>query len=90
MHECVRSQRRIGREREKPPKAALQAATGSEVGGRRGGGPGRVKGTLDFGAKSTYLMQFSQTFLFSGLDSVASRAAAPKTILSRKKVCKTY
>ena len=55
-----------------------------------GGVAGRVKGTWDFGTKPTYLMQFSQTFLFYGLDSVASRAAAPKTILSRKRVCNTY
>ena len=55
-----------------------------------GGVAGRVKGTWDFGTKPTYLMQFSQTFLFYGLDSVVSRAAAPKTILSRKKVCNTY
>ena len=79
---CALAEANRERERERPPKEAFQTATGSEVGGERGGGPGRVKGTLDFGAKPKYLMQFSQTFLFYGLDSVASRAAAPKTILS--------
>ena len=57
---CVRSQTRIVREkeRERPPKAALQTAKGRRTGGVPGGGPGGVKGTGDFVPKSPYLMQF--------------------------------
>ena len=36
------------RERERPPKAALQTAKGRRTGGVPGGGPGGVKGTVGF------------------------------------------
>ena len=52
------------KERERPPKAALQTAKGRRTGGGPGGGPGGVKGTGDFVPKSPYLMHFFDFFRF--------------------------
>ena len=76
------------KERERPPKAALQTAKGRRTGGGPGGGPGGVKGTGDFPKKSPYLMQFLRVFRFSGSDSVAPRLKVPKTFPLRKRFAK--
>ena len=76
------------KERERPPKAAVQAAKGRRTGGGPGGGPGGVKGTGGFPQKSPHLMQFLRVFWFSGSDSMAPRLKVPKKLLPRKRSAK--
>ena len=76
------------KERERPPKAALQTAKGRRTGGGPGGGPGGVKGTGGFSQKIPVPNAIFATFLFSGSDSVAPRLKVPQTILPRKRFAK--
>ena len=55
------------KERERPPKAALQTAKGRRTGGGPGGGPGGVKGTGDFVPKTPGPNVFSLIFAFLGV-----------------------
>ena len=55
-----------------------------------GGVAGRVKGTWDFGTKPTYLMQFSQVFVFYGPDPVAIGDKELEPHLSRKRSAKHF
>ena len=76
------------REREKPPEAALQAASGEEDGWGTGGWFGGVKSTGGFCHKIPVPNVIFRSFFFLGSDSVATLLKGLKSIPHRIRFAK--